>query len=478
MRKSIELTESFSLLRLWPGIIIAFILALFLFYPAAKLILPTYLPYDQKRIMQCTLLSIIALYTILSPHQRRNSLGVLSNLPNFILYGIGFFFAIGLFSAVLAPNIKMALLAVGLYGLLFNFIIFIATLSKRDPIQLENIVLASLIMTIATFFIYFMIYSYKIVHILQIPSFSNPRFFSQCFIWILPLLSLVVEKRKNKIVSAFLYVVLTLAWCLAFVTDSKGMLISLATSIMITALLYRKDSINWIMKTMLAAIIGFMLFLALSFFANNSATYSTFNDSTSSRLILYKIAWLLIKASPFIGVGPMHYAFYTHQILEQHPRLALAAHPHNSVLLIAAEWGIPAALILLITLSYGFTRWISYTKKRSSTITTHVALTASLIAGMVYSLFSGVFVSPLSQLAGCFIIGWMIGIYFKSTALKNAPYRYQKLLACIALLCFVAFLATGIFPMVTYLQHSEINWVLTHLKNKTLHPRFWQQGFF
>jgi O-antigen ligase len=113
-----------------------------------------------------------------------------------------------------------------------------------------------------------------------------------------------------------------------------------------------------------------------------------------ARVYLWERALADIRAHPWLGLGPMHYA------LAGNP---YAAHPHNSALQVAAEWGVPTLVILsALIVAVVAARWQDV-RQRSATESdpSAVALVAvalcAVIAGVVDSLVSGTLVMPVSQ---------------------------------------------------------------------------------
>lgn len=122
------------------------------------------------------------------------------------------------------------------------------------------------------------------------------------------------------------------------------------------------------------------------------------NDAT--RIHLLKLAWQSTAEHPWLGIGPMHYAHL------MYPR---AAHPHNSVMQMMSEWGVPAAVIAMALLVRLLMRRIDEIRAQldgsSARIFTAVCLLTTLV-GCIDSLVSGTLVMPVSQTwwyvaAGC-----------------------------------------------------------------------------
>lgn len=73
----------------------------------------------------------------------------------------------------------------------------------------------------------------------------------------------------------------------------------------------------------------------------------TIENPDSSRWPLWVRAWEIVMAHPWLEAGPLHFAHFGRD-------LQIGAHPHNWVLQIACEWGIPALLCLMSAIALGF----------------------------------------------------------------------------------------------------------------------------
>jgi O-antigen ligase len=124
----------------------------------------------------------------------------------------------------------------------------------------------------------------------------------------------------------------------------------------------------------------------------------------------------MIRDHPFLGVGPQNYAYAS---------TVTAAHPHNSLLQWAAEWGVPSAILLTGMVGVGLYLWL--TRSRSAcdetgpSSTVRAALTASIIAACVHAMLDGITVMPFSQTLLILVAGWALGIELRETG--SAPVR-------------------------------------------------------
>ena len=185
----------------------------------------------------------------------------------------------------------------------------------------------------------------------------------------------------------------------------------------------------------------------------------------NDRLQLWAQAWQVITSEPLLGMGPMNFAALGD---------SFAAHPHNWVLQLAAEWGIPALMIAL---------WILWRLGQSVRTSLRVGggndldLLAPLIAtlvGLVYGLVDGNLVMPVSQTMFAFSLGILLGNTW--TSQTSEPSSRTAVFASIAGI-LVAALCLLSYVAVTLPQQadSENAWRRVS-KYQDFAPRFWEQG--
>jgi O-antigen ligase len=374
----------FSPLAIFFVIVLNYKLSIYLF--------PGYFLYDIKRILELALLLWLALFLLISFRERRVWLRTYNLLPVKARLGIFVIFLLGILSSALAPLPKMALLEVSLFFLMFCFIIFIAGKRITIGVCADNIILFVIMLGVVIYEIIF-IYSYPIRYFL---GFVNPRFLAQFCTWTLPLVSLPVFWRKGKIIT---FIIASLWWSIAIANSAKGMFLALLIAGIFAAAVFRGAIKKWLLIQLQVIFAGIILYLLL--FIKLTGLTSVAN-SLFGRLPLWQGAIKLIITHPFLGVGPLHYSYYPNPI---------AAHPHNSLLLIASEWGIPVLILVLILFISGIKSWLQKFNHKTAAVVP-IALTVSLISAGGYSLVSGVLVMPLSQVMLGIISGWMLGIYY------------------------------------------------------------------
>jgi O-antigen ligase len=193
------------------------------------------------------------------------------------------------------------------------------------------------------------------------------------------------------------------------------------------------------------------------------------------RFFVWGNAVELIRQHPWFGVGPMHFA-------HDAARFRWGAHPHDWVLQIAAEWGLPALLLLGFALVRGLLALVRSRAGMSSIESGNVVLPALLVSGaaaLVDGLVSGVIVMPQSQLAVALYLGLAIA-WVRMSAPEEGPSHAVRSAARLAnafvLLVALASLVGGTYADIVDLMHDGTpNDVVNHGQRW---PRLWENGFF
>ena len=323
------------------------------------------------------------------------------------------------------------------------------------------------------------------------PGFSNIRFFNHLQTSTLPLLILLccLTPKVSKLRWAWLAVT-TYWWMVLFATTGRGTLLGMAAGCAVVALLARKRAWPYLRMVILTATLGvlaYFLFLAIVPELMGMAGMQSFSfaiertaaDPTSARWPLWHLAVALIAQHPWLGVGPMHFAHYT-------GLLRIAAHPHDWLLQIAAEWGVPALLCLLIAVASGVRGLLRAGAHIDRDDVANQAIFSALLAGavaiLVDGLVSGIFVMPQSQLAvalylGC-AIGWQRSI-IPATPVAAAPSGAWRLAGMACIVAAMAGVVAGAWPeALARLRNEALTPAQQALNNGDQWPRLWKAGHF
>ena len=328
-------------------------------------------------------------------------------------------------------------------------------------------------------------------------GFDNYRFLNHVQTIALPLLGLLAERgiqpdRSKYSNPAFWLVVLSLWWMLTFVTAGRGTFIGVWAGMFVVAGLYRRLAYPWVRVMALTCLAGLAAYLVLyvvvplicglqPFGLFTGVAQRTVNDLNGSRWVLWKLAAELIAAHPLLGVGPLHFAHYASS-------LGLAAHPHNFLLQIASEWGLPALFALLCSVYVAVKKLIQagQTVERDDVKNQaiFVAFLASGVAIGVDSMVSGLMVMPSSQLwitlyLGC-AWGWTASRFKSSPALRYSVSWRFTFSAVLVVFCVLASLFRGLWPEVLDLPAHEVKSLELEVDVVRIqfNPRIWRAGYF
>lgn len=243
------------------------------------------------------------------------------------------------------------------------------------------------------------------------PAYLTPRFFSQWQTWTLPLLGIPAALlSKSRVASrTAVAVVASCWWAIAFLSGGRGTLLSLAFAATCVVLAGGVPARRWLRSQ--AAVVaagaagaGALALVFPTVVAATSTIGRFLSADDSGRLALWGSAVRLAAESPITGIGPQHYAYAAgHDV----------AHPHNLLLQVAAEWGLPAAAALLVVLAFALralSRGLSDAGQTSDEIirTVRYALATSFLAALAHSFLSGLAIMPLSQAGACLVGAWLL----------------------------------------------------------------------
>ncbi|MBA1445701.1 MAG: O-antigen ligase family protein [Chromatiales bacterium] len=435
-------------------------------------------PYDTKRILETALLFGICLILLISQKERQSWLTLFSRLTHQTKLLISGIIIFGSISSIAAPIPQDAFLSLSYVALLFFFTLFIATQRHHygnayDKILVLIIVLAVIIYE-GAFIKSFIDHAVQDRIFYFHPIFVNSRFLCQFLTWTLPLITLPIflaqesTPTRRKLIFLSTLLIAGTWWAIAIANGSKGSLLGLLIGWIVVAIVFRGRSRDWLLIQFYALLAGLFIYFTIFVPELRYDNFAAISQSLVSRMALWEQALQLIKDNPLLGTGPLHYAYF---------RNPYAAHPHNSMLQIASEWGLPVLLMVSLLAISNFSIWV----KRTTANPVHLSLTAALLAATFHSQISGVLTTPLSQIMMCLVIGWMYGIVqpLQITPDSSAGHTAKWLFLFVILLS-IAGVAQGIFPEVFSLPELGVEWLNSHERfegHATFNPRFWGQGW-
>jgi O-antigen ligase len=334
------------------------------------------------------------------------------------------------------------------------------------------------------------------------PGFENYRFFNHMQTVALPLCllgtwsgwgtKLELERWGRRIA----WFALVTSWALLIFTTGRATLVGVGVATILAALLFGSLGRQVAKRMMIAAGAGWLLYVLL-FWALPKVLGIPLEtpvlqqiqqtQSIEMRLMLWQLAWTNTIESPWWGIGPMHYA---HRINVE------AAHPHNVVMQLLSEWGIPLTLLAaacalgwMLRFTSKLRQLIHYQLKPlpAPFLLLGIVLWMSVTGALIDGQFSGNFVMPVSQMWIAMVIGWALGWHqWVTSTQQQTPtsqrdsfgLKMRRVMASLTLIAAQVGLAWSIAPEV-----KNIEATLEQSQKKSLiparyQPRFWVSGWF
>jgi len=460
-------------------LVIFFLVILISISPSLKIIpqkLADMNPHDSQRLVELLLISLVLLESI----ALRTSAGCncMNQVTRYAFYALA---AIAVISSFSAASPRHALIEISLFAGLAYLAAFVARLYYENSAQLIKhltyILWGGVLLSMTAFYVgYFtaIILKTPVVWPGPIIGFNNIRFFNQYQLWTLGLLALplLTTDFNSKRVRYCLHLGMIAWWVLLFHSASRGVLLSWIVGILITVFIYRKLSWPFIRLQLIHITAGFlsyqMLFGVIPFLREFAVVTGTVvRDTTGDRIELWSLALRLIQGHPILGIGPMQFAWYS----------PISAHPHNSVLQLATELGLPAALLLLTLTGYGLYCWLkkfNIARLQSQTIRDRylaIALLFTVVTNATYSLVDGVIVMPISQVMMFTFIGLMIAYYADGNTHETVAVKSKHLLHPLFAGLILITLVWSTLPEI--LQNAAGNDKRFSMGYTALGPRIW-----
>ncbi len=475
--------------------------------------------YDMRRVFQLILILILGLALACNTKWRNQCIIQFTLMPRFVKYCIYGFFILGLISSSLVglgvnyPTLPdQAFLQVGLYISFFLIGLLISQWVQNNPQKLEQWTMVTLYIMIGLYLImvclhivnyrlsmsnssiYVSIHNSNVWQYIMAPFFANIRFLSQFMTWTWPLLvlPLISKNTLSKGTKTILFIVILCWFFQTFMLQGRSNMLEFIIVPIVLLAMFRKKSIPWIKWQLLGAIAGFILwYIIYMHVLDGSYRQNTAVTEHTERWFIYLASLKAALAHPLLGMGPMHLSI-TLLPLGSGSSGWLAT-PHDVFCKIIAEWGIPAFILFCIIALIALYKWaklsISQVKLVNISDEQHnknalfICLSASILSGLIHSMFSGVTTMPLSQTTMILVFGWALGFYQLNANNKDhiQLMRIQnkinpiKHMLFVLLLIYVTLLMTkGIFPRVYYLTWA--NSITNFTTGGLLAPRFWGQG--
>lgn len=449
--------------------------------------------HDGQRIAQLVLFGVAAV-GILIPFTGRSIWAAMEVLPGWSRYLLGSALLTGLISCASAQYPRWALLEWS--TLVMTGVLAIAVSAswrtqstKRDGFLIIVLYVTALVYSVKAVAMYVTMLlvgpEYGLGFSVEelFTGFSNVRFFGHIQTMLLPFLILpAMWWGKTGRHRVMLLVVPAVWWMLAIASGTRGSWVALLIGAVAAVFFGGKSGREWCRWQVVSLFCGacsyiFFVILVPSWFAQPAAFMHRGADiiSLRGRDVLWELCQGLLLQHPWLGIGPMHFA---NRISE------LGAHPHNAILQLMVEWGIPAAILFGIVFVAGGMFWALHVHRHTANRNPDhnslilVALLAAMTGAGAQAMVDGVIVMPVSQTLVALICGWALGCRFGGMPASSEPaHGSGKLFRAIV---FVAVLGivVGVTPEIGHLAERESLHLVKQPEgpNPLLLPRFWLHG--
>ncbi len=462
--------------------------------------------HDEQRSVQLILIFAIGLFCLFEvlrkPQAARMVEKVVSPISAKVLL---LFFAIGLVSAANAKLPAWALLEWAHWFLLLATCVALA-LAFSVEARYEDYLFTALILAAGLYGLQVVIQyfvSVAITHKLDsgamIVGISHRRFAAQFQAALIPVLGAAWFKyafrndRLAKWAKPGLLLLAGFAWALCIVTASRGAAVALVASFLALLAIGGDDKGRWIKFYAVSLLLGMVIvgvfFIAVPQFAhvpmvweNRLADPGSTPDPNiaSGRMYLWKKAFDMMESAPFIGAGPMHFAYEFHEE---------GAHPHNLAMQLGAEWGVVAMAGFIGLLLYAYFQFALFAREnRRAEVdwrgrTTVQGLLAALTIISVYAMIDGLFVMPFSQMWVVLLFAWALSVFSlrqkrDGASSNNSIFQTLAFRVVIAIAIPIALASVALFGFPGIGHTKERSQAFQDSAVAGVYfPRFWLQGW-
>lgn len=423
--------------------------------------------HDQQRVGELFFLAVALVLIILRPALTLSPIGGLA---------LAAIFGLGLLSALYSDYPSWAFREWGRCAGLVAVVLLLGDFGRERWVQLAVIYLmaACAFVVAGMFFVYYgMAFITGIRNLdpfVLLYGFDNARFLGQFQVLLFPLLAVAAGELKrsgSNFAAVLLFLVAVAHWCIAWSLGGRGSWLSL---LLVHGALLMLGRGHWrlVRWQVLAASLGVLLFWVLfvlcpEWFGIEAKVRTGLRTGLSARDQLWEGAWAMASQHPWLGVGPLHYsAVWNH----------IAAHPHQAVLQWSAEWGVPAAALAALLISWGMLRGAQLLRDERLAEPLDAGLWLSLCGALVLAQVDGVFVMPYTE-------GWLaviagVGLARWCRKVKGVSSSTGFYVRCVAIMAFVT-LAVQLFSDVPNLKHMQLRFY--ELNEIGSPPRLWGQGW-
>lgn len=433
--------------------------------------------FDLQRVTEWWVFGLSLLIVLIDKPLRLQILGLLQSIASYKRLLLALIFALGIVSSIHALYPTYALLEVMSFFCLFvSSLVFagIFSLDKEQYFQqfrfflLLSLTVSSLLafMTWLLYFNHPQALMGNAANQLSSPGYMNRRFYDDVQCMAIPFfISFVAAKEGALSLRVLSFLIVSYCYARGLMGGSRIYYYETALFTVLFPLLYRRAALHFLLIQFAAIAIGIALYFLLYAHAHHD-DYAFSLTYLNHRAQLWLIASMLTLKHPFLGVGPMHFGLYAY------PIEITAAHPHNMLLFIASQWGLPVLLCVLF-LILGLRPVDCGHPLRS------MSILGSLLVGLLMMQADDLMQMPAGQMMLMLVLGLHLAY-----AQGRAPQITQKALSVsiqylflpLGLLSFLGILIIGI-PLFMGADLSIFRFLNACSFNCLVAPNYWSQGF-
>jgi putative inorganic carbon (HCO3(-)) transporter len=434
--------------------------------------------HNEQRAAQIALLAATALGFWAMALDRRYRL----RLPR--IHGIVVaVFALGAISAARAKYVDAAYAEVALHFLLLILIVVTAQAIARNPGRALALAQYGALMLLGAYALGVGVRYGAAVSLQRaldldvlLLGYANPRFPSALHALLIPFVAgLSADPRQRRAVRVVGFIVLACIWAINLALATRAIWFAYAVSLPLLWIWLGRRALSPLALAVTASAFAGALLYALVFRGlpvwigiGESFQTRTLDQlaSGSNRHLLVRSSLEAIGSAPWLGIGPMQFGAIPN---------VWSAHPHNWVLQLASEWGLPATALALVGTFVLFRRFGQAVADRPSQAEAAIPFVAASVVAIVYGLVDGNLVMPISQTAAALVLGGAIGALRLPGAQGAAGHHVWSLRWALVTIALAAISAGHLAWFSVNTLGSATSEESTF--SRTLWPRFWSDGF-
>lgn len=358
--------------------------------------------YDSQRLLElaaCTLL-VVAVTGV--PAVRASWLAVWARVPRWATALAMGTAVLGLASAARAPRPVYAFTEVAMFVMMGIGVVTVAASGRaraRSGLALVAVgTLAGYALSVLPFHLADIASGEVGVWPFRHLGFSHMRQVNHLHVWFLPLVWACAAGARTGWARAGLRTVAAVTVALMVATFGRGILMALVAGIVVAVLAVRAGRVAFLREILSSAVLGLGGWVLL--FAGSATVLDRADAGLNGRADLWAGAVRMVVEHPWLGVGPMHYVYAPSP---------LGAHPHNLVLQLASEWGVPAMLLMAALALGAGAGWLRHAHRAQTSDAAWMAgLTAAFAGALAYSLVDGILIAPVSQIMATLVLGALV----------------------------------------------------------------------